>query len=145
MQSRLDQLRWEMVQTVQMRLGERMQAFRADRPAYRNWLGRMIADGADRLPDGDLTAECNADDLPWLSEIWGELVADAAPGRSIRLSEHPTSGNGGLRLRTDDNTAQIDNRFEGRLARLEAEIQRVVLNHLFPTDISASARSGGPQ
>ena len=31
------------------------------------------------------------------------------------------------------------------LARFEAQIQRVILNQLFPTDINASARSGGPQ
>jgi len=48
-------------------------------------------------------------------------------------------------LRTGDNSAQIDNRFEGRLTRLEADIQRVILQQLFPADINASARSGGPQ
>ena len=29
--------------------------------------------------------------------------------------------------------------------RLEAEVQRVILQQLFPNDISAGARSGGPQ
>ena len=145
MQSRLDQLRWEMVQTVQTRLAERMQAFCEDRGAYRAWLVAMIADGASRLPDGELTAEANVDDLPWLSEIWDELVVEAAPHRTIRLSEHPTWGIAGIRLRTHDNTAQIDNRFEGRLSRHEASIQRVILNQLFPKDINATARSGGPQ
>lgn len=145
MQGRLDQLRWEMVQTVQARLADRMRAFRDDRPAYRTWLGAMISDAAGRLPDGELIAEANADDLPWLTEIWDELVGEAAPGRTIRLSEHPTWGIAGIKLRTHDNTAQVDNRFEGRLGRLEADIQRVILNQLFPTDINATARGGGPQ
>ena len=145
MQARLDQLRWEMVQTVQNRLAEKMQAMREDHGAYRTWLAEMIADAVHHLPSGDLTAEATAEDLPWLSTFWDELVAEAAPGRTINLADQPTWGTGGLRLRTQDNRAQVDNRFEGRLSRYEARIQRVILHQLFPTDINASARSGGPQ
>ncbi|MGB5255282.1 MAG: ATPase, partial [Sedimenticolaceae bacterium] len=65
--------------------------------------------------------------------------------RSIALSDKPTWGSGGLKLRSLDNRAQVDNRFEGRLARLEADVQRVILQQLFPADIHASARNGGPQ
>lgn len=145
MQSRLDQLRWELVQTVQARLAERMLALCADRPAYRAWLVEMVRDAATLLPPGELTAEVNADDLSWLAAEWPALVVEAAPDRSIQLAEKPTWGSGGVKLRTTDNRAQIDNRFEGRLARSEADIQRVILQQLFPTDINASARSGGPQ
>ncbi|MGB5251329.1 MAG: V-type ATP synthase subunit E family protein, partial [Sedimenticolaceae bacterium] len=66
MQARLDQLRWELVQTVEARLAQRMQALRADRPAYRAWLVEMIRDAASVLPAGELTAEVNAEDLYWL-------------------------------------------------------------------------------
>lgn len=145
MQSRLDQLRWELVQTVQMRLSERMLAFREDRSAYRQWLVEMLREGVQWLPSGPLTAEANADDLPWLVGIWEDLVSEAATDREIKLSDLATWGIGGLKLRTEDNSAQIDNRFEGRLARLEASIQRMILQQLFPTDINANARSGGPQ
>ena len=145
LQGRLDQLRWELVQAVQGRLGERLRGLRDDPERYRVWLIRMIREAAQLLPEGDLTAEVNADDLGQLGGQWHELAAEAAPGRNIRLSEKPTWGSGGVRLRTKDNRAQVDNRFEGRLARLEAEVQRVILQQLFPKDISASARSGGPQ
>jgi V/A-type H+-transporting ATPase subunit E len=145
LQGKLDRLRWELVQTVQGRLSERMQALCADRPPYRDWLASMIREAVELLPEGDLTAEVNADDLAWLAAEWPALVATAAPGRNIRLAEQPTWGSGGVRLRTADNRAQVDNRFEGRLARYEAQIQRVILQQLFPTDINASARSGGPQ
>jgi V/A-type H+-transporting ATPase subunit E len=145
MQSRLDQLRWEMVQTVMSRLAKRMAALRADRPAYLQWLSAMIREAAETLPDGVLIAEANAEDLRWLREEWDRLIADTAPGREIRLSTEPTWGNGGLKLRTEDDRAQIDNRFEGRLARLETDIQRAILKELFPADLHASARSGGPQ
>lgn len=145
LQGRLDKLRWELVQTVQGRLSERMQALCLDRPSYREWLKKMIHDAVGELPEGELTAEVNADDLSWLGAEWSDLIAQAAPGRSIRLAEKPTWGSGGVRLRTADNRAQVDNRFEGRLARMEAQVQRVILQQLFPTDINASARSGGPQ
>jgi len=145
LQGRLDQLRWELVQTVQGRLTERMRALCSDRPGYRKWLVEMIREAADLLPDGDLTAEVNTEDLGWLRSEWPDLAAEAAPGRSIQLAEKPTWGSGGIRLRTADNRAQVDNRFEGRLSRLEAQIQRVILQQLFPADINASARSGGPQ
>jgi V/A-type H+-transporting ATPase subunit E len=145
MQARLDQLRWELVQTVQARLTERMQALRDDRSAYRAWLVEMIRDASALLPAGELTAEVNAEDLNWLAAEWPAMVAEAAPDRSIALGDRPTWGSGGLKLRTKDNRAQIDNRFEGRLTRFEADVQRVILQRLFPTDINASARSGGPQ
>lgn len=145
LQGRLDQLRWELVQTVQGRLKERMQALCADRSNYREWLVQMIQEAIELLPEGELSAEVNADDLGWLTAEWPDLAAEAAPGRNIRLAEKPTWGSGGIRLRTVDNRAQVDNRFEGRLARMEAQIQRVILQQLFPTDINANARSGGPQ
>jgi len=145
LQGRLDQLRWEMVQTVQARLTERMQALRDDRTAYRDWLVRMIREAAGKLPEGDLTAEVNADDHGWLEQEWDALASEAAPDRRIQLAEQATWGSGGIKLRTSDNRAQVDNRFEGRLRRFEAMIQRVILQRLFPADINASARSGGPQ
>jgi V/A-type H+-transporting ATPase subunit E len=145
MQGRLDQLRWEMVQSVQTRLTESMQTFREDRPAYRAWLVKMVAEADAALPAGDLIAELNADDLSWLAPQWPKLSMEAAPQRNITLASKPTWGSGGIKLRTSDNRAQLDNTFEGRLSRRESNIQRAILNRLFPTDINASARSGGPQ
>ncbi len=145
MQSRLDQLRWELVQTVQSRLAQRMRALCADRVAYRAWLVEMVRDADGLLPAGELTAEVNADDLRWLISAWSALVAEAAPQRTITLADQPIWGSGGIKLRTADNRAQVDNRFEGRLARFEADVQRVILQQLFPPDINASARSGGPE
>lgn len=145
LQARLDQLRWEMVQTVQARLTERMHKLCTDHTVYRAWLIEMIGQAAALLPAGDLTAEVNADDLSWLGTQWQALVTEAAPERTIHLAEKATWGSGGVKLRTADNRAQVDNRFEGRISRLEAAIQRSILQQLFPADINASARIGGPQ
>jgi V/A-type H+-transporting ATPase subunit E len=145
MQVRLDQLRWELVQSIQQCLARRMQELRDDREDYRAWLVEMVREAAELLPAGGLTAEVNADDHGWLADQWPELAAQAAPQRSIELAEKPGWGGGGVKLRTTDDRAQVDNSFEGRLARFEARIQRAILQQLFPADINASARSGGPQ
>lgn len=132
LQARLDRLRWELVHAVQTRLVERMNELRADRDAYLGWLEGMIREGNRLLPEGEIHAEVNAEDHAWLPEHWQALVDRAAPGRSVLLAPEPTWGSGGVRLRSADNSAQLDNRFEGRLARLEAGIQRVILERLFP-------------
>ena len=132
LQARLDQLRWELVQAVEARLVERMAELREDREAYVGWLESMLGEGDRMLPEGEIRAEVNAEDHAWLQERWQALVDRAAPGRQIVLSSEPTWGSGGVRLRTADNRAQLDNRFEGRLSRLEAGIQRVILERLFP-------------
>ena len=131
----IDQLRWELVLAVQSRLVERMQSLQEDRPAYTAWLQTMLTDAASLIP-GDLLAEVNADDHAWLEQEWDALVGRAAPGRRITLSPQPTWGSGGVKVRSIDNRAQVDNRFEGRLARYQADIQRVILERLFPGDLS---------
>ena len=134
MQARLDRLRWELVQSVQGRLIARMQALREDRARYREWLREMIAEAAGLLPEGPLLAEVNADDHAWLQEEWQALVGSLEGDRRIELAPQPTWGSGGVRLRNADNTAQMDNRFEGRLARMEQSIQRLILQRLFPAE-----------
>lgn len=145
MQGQLDQLRWELVKSIEGRLKQQMTALRDDRETYRAWLIEMIREGDDALPGGDLSAEVTAEDLSWVRSEWTQLIAKAGPTRSIFLSEQPTWGSGGIRLRSADNRAQLDNRFEGRLVRLQQEVQRVILGELFPPDIHAKARGGGPQ
>jgi len=132
LQARLDRLRWELVHAVQGRLAERMAELRADRDAYLGWLESMVREADRLLPDGDIHAEVNAEDHAWLAEHWQALVDRAAPGRNVVLLPEPTWGSGGVRLRSVDGSAQLDNRFEGRLSRLEAGIQRVILERLFP-------------
>ena len=80
-----------------------------------------------------------------MSDDWAAIQNAAAAERTITLAPTATWGSGGVKVRLADNSAQLDNRFEGRLARYEASIQRAILQKLFPTDPNASARSGGPQ
>lgn len=130
-QGQLDQLRWELVLAVQSRLAERMRQLREDRNTYLPWLECMVAEAASMIPDGELLAEVNAEDHQWLESEWEGLISRAAPGRQILLNPQPTWGEGGVKIRSADNRAQVDNRFEGRLLRYEADIQRAILQQLF--------------
>lgn len=134
LQATIDRVTWDLVQSIQHRLGARMDQLREDRDGYRAWLIDILRESAAQLPDQTLHAEVNGEDLEWLREEWDELVAAAIPGRDIQLSHQPTWGHGGVRLRSADNRAQVDNRFEGRVARLETRIQRTILQTLFPGD-----------
>ena len=130
LQAQLDQLRWELVLGVQNRLKERMRQLKDDRENYRLWLIELIREADGLLPQGELIAEVNSDDLEWLSENWDELVKQAVPDRIINLSPNHIGGSGGIQLLSSDRKSRVDNRFESRLARMEAEIQRVILFNL---------------
>lgn len=145
LQARLDRLRWEMVQTIQAGLQRKMDALRDDDSAYRAWIIDMLAEAARALPDGELVAAFDNDDFARFSDDWDAMVEAAAPGRRITLAVDESPGGGGVRVRTTDNRAQVDNRFSGRASRFEDDIQRAILQQLFPADQHSAARSGGPQ
>ena len=130
MQAQLDQLRWELVMEIQARLTEQMQQLRNNRSAYSDWLTELVREGAELIPDSDLLAEVDEQDLSWLPDVWDTLVEEAAPGRTITLSTKPCPSAGGIKLISSDRCRRVDNRFEGRLARMEEEIQRVILRQL---------------
>ena len=103
-------------------------------------LVKMIRQGSPLLPAEELTAEVNADDLAWLGAEWQALPPRRPPERSIHLAENQQPGEQASGCAPRDNRAQVDNRFEGRISRLEAAIQRSILQQLFPADIHAGAR-----
>lgn len=131
LQGRLEQLRWQLVREVEQRLPARLEALRADRAAYLDWLACLIQEAVALIPEGELVAEVNAEDLAWLPEHWAALCARAAPGRALSLDPRPGSGAGGVLLRGSDNRVRLDNRFEGRLARQQRLIRRTIQQQLF--------------
>jgi len=130
LQAQLDQLRWELVLGVQKRLCERLRQLKENRSDYSKWMIELIREAAELLPQGDLIAEVNNEDLEWLSDEWDNLVQQAVPGRTINLSPNPIGGHGGIQLLSSDRKSRVDNRFESRLIRMEEEIQRVILFNL---------------
>jgi V/A-type H+/Na+-transporting ATPase subunit E len=132
MQSQVDRIRWNLVKDVERRLAERMEALRADTPAYLALLQNLLTAAAGEI-EGDLIVAANAQDRHQLQTGWEQLCAAAAPGRTIALAEEPISTLAGILVTNADNTQRVDNTYEGRLDRLRARIQQVILERLLPT------------
>jgi V/A-type H+-transporting ATPase subunit E len=127
----LDRLRWALTESA---LADVRLAFRElvrDDVRYLAVLESWLGAAAQALPPGDLVAEVRPEDEKRLAPAWGDLVARAAPGRRVTLASHGRASEGGLRVRLEDNRAQLDQTFEARRARLADELARVAMESLF--------------
>lgn len=127
----LDRLRWALTESA---LSEVKTAFRKlvkDETRYLGVLEAWLAAAAQALPPGDLVAEVRPEDEKSLAPAWNELLARAAPGRTVTLASHGYPSEGGIRVRLADNRAQLDQTFEARQARLADELARVAMERLF--------------
>ena len=129
----LDRRRWEMVQQLKKRISKRLDEItvRAD---YADLLQQFLAAAAEALRDEDgLVAQlCERDHARFAGE-WSTWVETAARGRSIALSDEHGNFSGGLLLRNADDTVRVDHSFEGRMERLEEQVNLVLTAELFPT------------
>jgi V/A-type H+-transporting ATPase subunit E len=134
MQSQLDRTRWNLVQSVERRLAERMRHFMADEDAYLAFLKELIVASARAIEDDRLEVLANAADIKRLSRVW-EAVAAALPGRELRLADEPLATLGGVLVRSAEGHIRVDNSFEGRLARLAPPIAQVISERLLPSGL----------
>ncbi|MCS6786712.1 MAG: V-type ATP synthase subunit E family protein [Thiobacillaceae bacterium] len=126
-----DRLRWVLTETVLSQASQALQELTADLPRYRPVLAAFLAEAARLLPPGPLVAEVDARDYERLRPQWGEFAAAAAPGRTVELALLPKPSLGGLCVRTLDDTARVDHRFEARLERLHEVLALAVMERLF--------------
>jgi V/A-type H+/Na+-transporting ATPase subunit E len=132
MQSQVDRVRWNLVRDVERRLTERVDALKADAPAYLALLQSLLAAAAKQI-DGDLTVAANAQDRRQLAAAWEETLETAAPARNVTLADEPIATLAGILVTNSDNTVRVDNTFEGRMERLRPRVQQVILERLLPT------------
>lgn len=127
----LDRLRWTLSEAVLSKLNEALVELTQDQERYHAVLSAFLAEAAHALPPGSLVAEVNAADLNRLHPQWEVFSAKAAPGRQVKLDSHGLPSIGGMRIRTGDNRARLDQTFESRMARLKQDIARVAMEKLF--------------
>jgi V/A-type H+-transporting ATPase subunit E len=129
-QSELDRLRWNLVQAVLEQVRERFVAMTRDEAEYLSWMGLHLAAAGQALP-GDLMLSLNASDRQRLEPKCARLCAEALPGRRVTLSgeTYPTAG--GFVIETEDRRMRIDQTLEGRMERLQTEMHRAIMEHLF--------------
>ena len=143
MQSQLDRMRWNLVTDVEGRLRERLQAYMTDEAAYTLTLEHYLIQAAAEIEAEELVVEVNAQDRQRLAPQWEALARRIAPDKHLRLAEHPIPCLGGARVASADNRIRVDNTFEGRLERLRARIQQVILERLLPGGLDTGNLFGG--
>lgn len=129
-----DRLRWALAQSVLAELRERLKNIVEDDTRYREVLVRYLAEACAALPEGALRAQVTTRDLERLRPQWTALVTAAAPGREVGLEALDESGesvSGGLRVYLADGSRRVDNTFEGRMARMDEALLRVIMERLF--------------
>jgi V/A-type H+-transporting ATPase subunit E len=133
MQAELDHLRWRLVQSVTDSLFERLNKLAAKDQDYLPLFERLLGDAARSIERGELVARMNRKDLERLGDRWEVLVKDVAPDKQVKLDREPIEASGGVLVTDVDHRIAVDNSFEGVVKRLESELNRVVVEHLFPS------------
>lgn len=140
---RLERQRWEAIQGVMQRLAERLQALAQDEDKYLPFLKGLLAEAARYLPNGELVAELNDQDLARFKSRWQDIAREAVPDRAVTLGEQAWRCTGGLRLHDRDNQVLVDNTFEGRTERLGDVLHQVIGERLFARAGEAGDMQGG--
>lgn len=132
LRSKMDHMRWNLVQIVIDRLPQRMQTFCEDEPGYSKLLQALLRQAAEQIDQQILEVSFNENDLRRLKPRWSELTDGLAAGKRFELSDRSIDTIGGCLVSTPDKRVQIDHTFEGRLARLERKIHQALVDRLLP-------------
>jgi V/A-type H+-transporting ATPase subunit E len=139
LQADLDQLRWSLVESVMTGVRERLIQLVEDNKTYLPMLQGFLAQAAQAIERDKLTAQVNARDLKRLRARWDEFAKQVAPTKEITLNK---GGDwiGGIVVQSQDTTISVDNTFEGRITRLQDELNNLVSERLF----ASASQLGGP-
>ncbi|MEW8681197.1 MAG: V-type ATP synthase subunit E family protein [Candidatus Thiodiazotropha endolucinida] len=130
--SKMDHMRWNLVQVVVDRLQQRMQALTQDEAKYTELLKAFLQQAAKQIEEQRLMVSVNAKDLRRLKPQWEALTSSLATGKVFELKEESIETIGGCLITTADKRVQIDNTFEGRLTRLERKVHQALVERLLP-------------
>ena len=130
--SKMDHMRWNLVQVVIDRLPERMRAMAEDESRYFEWLSQLMSQAVSQIEQPELEVSVNAEDLPRLKEKWALLTDKLVAGKKFTLLDQSIDTVGGCLITTPDKRVQIDHTFEGRLVRLERKIHQALVERLLP-------------
>ncbi|MDJ0806081.1 MAG: V-type ATP synthase subunit E family protein [Gammaproteobacteria bacterium] len=133
LQTVLDHMRWNLVQSVIERLTERMHELRQDPSNYLGLLRALLKQAAGQIDAERLLIFCNEEDRHQLESAWEDFTRGLPGDKTYLLAEIGIDTRGGLRVSTEDQRIQIDHTFEGRLERLQRKIHQVLVERLLPS------------
>jgi V/A-type H+-transporting ATPase subunit E len=132
LQSKMDHMRWNLVQVVIDRLHPRMSEFCQNETHYFKLLKDFLIQAAEQIDAEQLEVMVNPDDLGRLKPQWKTFTANLAPNKTFILLDTSINTLGGCLITTPDKRIQIDHTFEGRLTRLERKIHQALVERLLP-------------
>jgi len=131
LQGELDRHRWLLMDEVKTAITSRFQSFAAT-DDYIPVLGGLLSQAAHALGnDEKIIAQLNATDLARLNDRWSAFVADTVGGLQVDLDPNPGVFAGGVRVRNAADTVRVDNTLEGRMSRLEDQLNEAIATTLF--------------
>ncbi|MBT2970724.1 MAG: hypothetical protein B6D72_10290 [gamma proteobacterium symbiont of Ctena orbiculata] len=130
--SKMDHMRWNLVQVVVDRLQQRMQSLIQDEATYFELLQAYLQQAAEQIEEASVLVSVNAEDLRRLKSKWESLTANLVPGKHFELLDESIETVGGCLITTADQRIQIDHTFEGRLERLQRKVHQALVERLLP-------------
>jgi V/A-type H+-transporting ATPase subunit E len=132
LQSKMDHMRWNLVQVVVDKLQQHMKDLCKDETRYFKLLQALLQQAAGQIDAAQLVVQVNPNDLQRLKPKWESLTADLVPGKTFQLEEQTLNTIAGCLVTTADRRVQIDHTYEGRLARLERQVHQALVERLLP-------------
>lgn len=136
LKGKLDQLRWNLIQSVVKDLQKDLEDATRNQESYSLILQGLLSQGAGSIESDHLVAEFNKRDLDMIGDGWEQFIKDLAPGKKIDLHPAPHDCTGGVLICSHDNRIRVDNTFEGRVKRFSRTLQQVITEHLFAREVS---------
>jgi V/A-type H+/Na+-transporting ATPase subunit E len=133
--SELDHVRWELVNTIMGYLPGRLKELAVDAARYRPLLQAWLREAAQSVERDTLIVQVNARDQPYLKQDWAKFVADAAPGKSLELSDRAIDCIGGVLVSSKDGNIRYDNTFEGRMEKFGDVLLGAIIEQLAPGEM----------
>lgn len=133
MQADMDRLRWGLVQSVMQGVNSRLKTLQADDESGLALLKSLLVEAAQAIERDELVARLSDFDQRRVGDRWAKEFRVAVPGKTVELSSEACPCSGGVLVESVDGRISVDNTFEGRMARLEADLERVILERLFAT------------
>ncbi len=133
MQAELDRLRWGLVESALEDVRTKLAEIHTTEDRYLPFFKQLLSQASTAIERDELKALVSDSDHRKLSTRWEEIAREAMPGKTITLSDEPCLCSGGVLVKSADERISVDNTFEGRMERLDAELHQVILERLFPS------------
>jgi len=131
MRENLDRARWVHVQAAMDAMKDRLATHVGNEAVYLPLLEKLLVNAAVVIESDDLVAQLSARDFAHLSGRWDSFARKAVPDKRVVLSPETLRTMGGVLVSSADNRIRVDNTFEGRMERLELDLERAITERLF--------------